>query len=406
MPRFNYKIKEQSGEITEAFAEAEDKYALVEKLKGEGKTVVSVKETKASTKYFNIEFLNELLARVKLQDKINFSGNLAAMIGAGLSISRALAILERQTSNIKFKKVIRALSADINQGGSLSNGLSKFPKIFSPLFVSMVSAGEESGGLSDSLKIISGQLEKSYILRKKIRGAMIYPAIVLVAMIIIGVLMLIYVVPTLTATFEELNAELPTTTKAVVFISNALSESIFLIIVLLAAFMGAFFRIKKTKVGKSSIDFLLLHTPVISKIVKESNSAYTTRTLSSLISSGVDMIEALSITGDVLQNSYYKEVLNKAMKDVQKGAPLSGVFKEREDIYPILVGEMIEVGEETGKLSEMLMNVADFYEGEVDSATKNLSTIVEPVLMVAIGAAVGFFAVSMISPMYDVMNNI
>lgn len=398
MPKFKYKIKDESG-VSESVSESHDKYALIDKLKKEGKEVISVEEVKNGG--INIELINRFLSKVKLQEKITFSRNLSAMIDAGLSASRALKILERQTQNVKFKYVIGELIDVINKGGSLSDGMSKFPKVFSPLFVSMVRAGEESGSLTDSLNVISKQLEKSYLLRKKVKGAMIYPAIVISAMIIIAILMLIFVVPTLTATFKELGVELPGSTKMVILVSDFLSENTSVALLSIVFFVIAFIAVLRTKKGKRVAEFVVLRLPVIGKIAKQVNSARTTRTLASLLSAGVDMIEAISITKNVVQNSYYKEVLEKAEKDVQKGLPLSGVFMEREDLYPILVGEMMEVGEETGKFSDMLMRVALFYEEEVDVATKNISTIIEPALMVFIGIGVGFFALSMITPMYS-----
>jgi len=354
----------------------------------------------------NIDFINKFLSKIKLQDKINFTKNLSTMVAAGLSLSRALDILQRQTNNLKFKDVTEALSGEINKGGSLSSGMEKIPKVFSSLFVYMVRAGEESGSLAESLKIVGLQLEKSYFLRKKIKGAMMYPSIVLFAMVIIGSLMLVYVVPTLAETFEDLGAELPATTQIIISSSNALTDHFVLILITLSFLVGVFLYTHKTPIGKRFTDSLLLHLPIISKFIKESNAAITARTLSSLLSSGVDMVEAISITKDVLQNSYYKEALETAEKEVQKGLPLSKIFKENENIYPIFVGEMVEVGEETGKLSSMLTEVAIFYESEVDAATKDLSTIIEPILMVVIGVGVGFFAISMISPMYEVMGSI
>ncbi|GMQ95191.1 MAG: type II secretion system F family protein [Patescibacteria group bacterium] len=403
--KFVYKIKNKVGEMIEGVAEATDKYALALQMKREGKTVISIKEAEEKRR-LTMEFLNEFLARIKLQDKISFVKNLSAMVGAGLPLSRALGILERQTGNIKFKKVIRALSGEITKGNSLSQAMANFPHVFSSLFVAMVHAGEESGSLTQSLTIIGRQLEKNYALRKKVKGAMIYPAIVISAMVIIAALMLVYVVPTLAETFADLGAELPASTRFLIFASGALVENFLLFIALFVFLAGFVAYVRETEKARRFLDFLVLHTPVISKIVKEYNTAQTARTLSSLLSSDVDMVESLSITHNVLQNSYYKDVLEIAGARVQKGSPLSETFKGSEDIYPILMGEMVEVGEETGKLSDMLMNIAEFYESEVDAATKDLSTIIEPILMVVIGAGVGFFAISMISPMYEVMNNI
>lgn len=404
MPSFKYKIKEESGEIIEAFIEAEDKYSLADSLKKQGKNVLFIEEQRTSGDF--MKFLNRLIVKVKLQDKIIFTKNLSAMTEAGLALSRSLNILERQTKNIVFKDIISSLSENINKGGTFSDGLAKFPKVFSSLFISMVRAGEESGSLSDSLKIVGDQLEKSYVLRKKIKGAMMYPMIVVGAMFIIGILMLMYVVPTLTDTFKELDVELPASTQFVIYVSDFLAENPILAFGIISFSIFIFIFSLKTKIGKRVSEFIVLRIPIIGKIAKQANSARTARTLSSLLSSGVDMVGAISITRDVVQNSYYKEVLDNAKMNVQKGIPLSESFKKREDLYPILVGEMIEVGEETGKLSEMLLQVAIFYENEVDTATKNISTIVEPFLMVIIGIVVGFFALSMITPMYSLSDAI
>jgi len=406
MSKFKYKIQNKKGELIEEIVEAEDKYVLASELRGGGNNVIFVEEV-TKKHIFNMEKINQLLSRVKLQEKITFARNLSAMIAAGLSVSRGMSVLERQTNNPKLKKVIKNLSEEVSKGNTLSGAMKKESKVFSSLFVSMVHAGEESGNLAESLNVISLQLEKSYSLRKKIKGAMMYPAIVLTAMIVIGVLMFVFVVPTLTATFESLDTELPATTKAIILLSDVLLEHYVIIsLSVLLLISGLWSFITKTRKGKRYFHFFVLHIPLISKLVKEANAARTARTLSSLLASGVDIMESLSITQDVLQNVYYKDVLKKAEKNVQKGIALSAVFAENEKIYPVLVGEMIAVGEETGKLSDMLLRIADFYEDEVDIATKNLSTIIEPFLMVVIGAGVGLFAVSMISPMYSLVDSI
>ncbi|OIO33080.1 MAG: hypothetical protein COZ49_03615 [Candidatus Yonathbacteria bacterium CG_4_10_14_3_um_filter_47_65] len=403
--KFKYKVQDRAGGIKEGVIDASDKYTLKNTLQSDGGVVLFVEEDSGRMK-FDMESLNRVLARIKTQHLVVFAKNLSAMITAGLSLSRGLDILSRQTDNLKLKDVINELSADIGKGKSLSDGMHGHPKVFSSLFVSMVRVGEESGSLADSLNLIGDQMEKSYLLKRKIKGAMIYPAIVVSAMVIIGVLMFIFVVPTLTATFESIGADLPASTRAIIFISNGLSQHFFLFTSPLVLCIAALLSVRKTSRGKRLINAFILHIPVISKLIKESNAALTTRTLSALLSSGIDMIEAIAITRDVVQNPYYRDVLEIAEKNVQKGIPISSAFSENEKLYPILVGEMAAVGEETGKLSDMLMRTALFYEGEIDAATKNMATIIEPVLMVVIGLAVGFFAVSMISPMYSVMTNI
>ncbi len=405
MPKFKYKIKDISGEEVEGVIIATDRFVVATDLRSTGKTVISVKELKELV-IPGLDFLNSLIGRVKEHDLIVFAHNLSAMMTAGLSLSRALSILERQAKNKIFKATIKTLIEEISRGNTLSVGMAKFPKVFSPIFVSMVHAGEESGKLSQSLIVVGDQLEKSYLLKKKIKGALIYPVVVVSTLIIIAILMFIYVVPTLATTFKELNVELPLSTQIIIWISDFLSNQFLLGLGIFIAIVMTFRGILHTRLGHRLFEKSLFYIPVVGELVRQSNSAMTTRTLSSLLSSGVDMVEAISITRDVLQNSFYKEVLQTASGRVQKGIPLSSVFVENEKIYPLLVGEMIEVGEETGRLTDMLLNVAIFYEGEVDSATKNMATIIEPILMVFIGGAVGFFAISMISPMYSVMSGI
>lgn len=405
MTKFSYKAKRSSGEIYEDVAEVENKFGLYDKVRAEGATLISYEEEHQNFKA-KMEKLNNMLSRIKLSDKIIFARNLGAMIEAGLSLSRALSVMERQTRNKKFKEVLSDLIDKINQGQTFASALAEHDKVFPPIFVSMVKAGEESGGLSDALKVIASQLEKTYELRKKVRGAMTYPSIIVGVMVIIGILMLIYVVPTLTATFKELGVELPLSTRIVIgtsdFLSNNIILSIGTLIFLVVLFIGAL----RTKRGKRVFEFMILRIPVIKGMVKETNSARTARTLSSLLSAGVEVVHAISITKEVVQNSFYREVLDEAEAAIQKGKPISEVFGDHEDVYPVLVGEMISVGEETGKLSDLLSQLATFYENEVEQKTKNLSTIIEPFLMVIIGIVVGFFALSMITPMYSLVSGI
>ena len=249
-------------------------------------------------------------------------------------------------------------------------------------------------------------MERSSNLKKKIKGAMIYPSIVVVVMLSIGVLMMIYVIPTLTKTFKELKSELPTSTKVVIGLSDFLANHSFIAIGMLIGGIAGFMALLRTYYGQRAFDWLIIRVPVIGVMAKETNAARTARTLSSLLASGVDVVGAINITNDVVQNSLYKVVLTEAAARVEKGRPLSEVFMEREDLYPVLVGEMIAVGEETGQIAKMLEQLAVFYENEVEQKTKDLSTIIEPLLMVVIGSAVGFFALAMIAPIYSISDSI
>lgn len=402
--KFHYKGKNKDGTSTEGTKESPDKFSLAKELREQGVVVTELKEIKQKGS-FSMKSIS-FFEKISISEKILFTRNLSGMITAGLSLARALQVLEKQTKNKKLKTVLTALSAEINQGGNLSSGMAKFPDVFSTLFVSMVKAGEESGSLSASLKEVGVNLEKTYELRKKVKGAMTYPSIIVGAIVVIGVLMMIYVVPTLTKTFGELGIDLPPTTRFIIFMSESLKNHILIIIVLFVAMVVGLKFLLKTKKFRDIFDSFVLKLPVIGQIVKEINSARTARTLSSLLMAGVSVTKSLDISKDVIQNGKYKAVLEKAVKDVEKGVALSSVFKERVDLYPVMVGEMMEVGEETGKFTDMLVDIAKFYEEEVDNKTKNLSTIIEPVLMVFIGGAVGFFALSMITPMYSILDTI
>ncbi|MCK5096106.1 MAG: type II secretion system F family protein [Candidatus Pacebacteria bacterium] len=406
MTKYHYKIKNVDGEIEEGEAIAEDRFSLANDIRNLGKTIITIEKMEEKKGMFSKSSSIVLFRRVKLHDKILFIRNLGSMIGSGLPLSRALTVLERQTKKEGFKQVIQKILTGITKGDALSDSFEKHPKVFSSLEIAMVRVGEESGNLAESLDSIAIQLEKSYNLRKKVKSAMMYPSIIMGVMTIIGGLMFVFVVPALTATFEDLDTELPQSTQLIITMSNILKEHSILVVIGLILFGIGLRMFGKTKVGKRTFDFISLNIPVISLMVKEYNTAQTTRTLASLLSSGVGMVQTITITQQVVQNSYYKDVLSTSIEDVQKGVPLSESFVKNEKLYPIVAGELIQVGEETGQLSDMLQKVASYYENEVETKTKDLSTIIEPFLMVIIGTAVGFFALAMITPMYSVMNTL
>jgi type IV pilus assembly protein PilC len=399
MTTFHYKARKNDGTEYEGAFDAPDKFALYSNIKKEGGTVLSVSEEKPGTLHINISFLS----RVGMHDKIMFARNLANMIEAGLPATRALSIMERQSTG-KLKEVVTYLIDEVSKGKTLSEAMKEYPDVFSTLFVAMVKSGEESGNLSASLKNVAMQMEKTYLLSKKIKGAMMYPAVIFSLMLVIGVLMMVYMVPTLTSTFKSLNVELPLSTRIIIAISDALKNHLLWIVVGVIGSIGGIYTFLKTVRGQRILDFVSLKTPVIGEIVKQVNSARTTRTLSSLISSGVDIVFAISVTQEVIQNSYYREVLKRIESTIQKGEPMSKIFLDHTDLYPLFVGEMVSVGEETGKIGDMLLGVAQFYEEEVDQKTKDLSSIIEPVLMIVIGAAVGIFAISMLLPTYSLVD--
>jgi type IV pilus assembly protein PilC len=398
---FEYKAIQKDGNITTGEKEGNDSPSVTKTLKDEGLVIISIHEKRKIKTSFNLSF-----SAFKTHEKIAFARNLGSMLEAGLALSRALEVITRQTRSIKTKKIIDQINQQVKSGSSFSAALESHPKIFNSLFISMTKAGEESGNLSDAFKNIAGQLEKNYLLAKKVKGAMVYPGVIICVMSIVGFFMLTYIVPTLSKTFKELGVDLPQTTQAIIALSDFLQNQTILFLGTLGAIIAGIVFLFKSSFGQRLLDIVLVRAPLFGELTKQINSARTARTLSSLLKAGVSYLQAMQITKDVISNHIYKNILEQAQKKVETGDKISQVFTDNEKYYPPFVGEMIAVGEETGELSGMLLKVAEFYEEEVDQKTKNLSTVVEPLLMLLVGVGVGFFAISMISPMYSLVEKI
>lgn len=401
---FTYTAQKDDGEKYEGVAEATDRFELYEIVRREGGRIISITE-EGNRGVFSFSYWNARLSTVREYDKILFARNLGSMLTAGLALSRALTVLGRQAKNPKLVAVVEQVGSDVRRGDSLHEALAKFPSVFSNLFVAMVRAGEEGGDLQGALSVVADQMERMYQIKKKVKSAMIYPSIVVVAIVGIGVLMMVEVVPTLAQTFKEVNATLPTSTQIIIAISNFLVQYTTIALLCFAALAIALYAAWRTESGQRAFQFSILHIPLIRELVCELNAARTARTLASLLSAGVDVVSSLDITAEVVQNYYFREVIKEASLGVKRGETLSSAFMKHENLYPIFVGEMMAVGEETGASGEMLKRLAVFYEEEVDRKTKDMSTIVEPFLMLFIGSAVGFFAVSMITPIYQLSQN-
>lgn len=402
--KFRATIKKEDGTEEKRVIEAPSRFAVYEQVEKEGSAVLSLAEGAgfAAPAWLNVN----LTSGVKFEERITFTKNLSAMLSAGLTLSRALSVIERQSSNKRLKQITAELQADVKKGEAFHEALMRHPNIFSKLFIAMTKAGEESGTLADSLKVVAKQMDRSYTLSRKIRGAMIYPCVILFAIVVIGVLMMIYVVPTLAATFQELKVELPTATKVMIAASDFMSHHVLIVFAILGAAILALLAFLRSKIGGTLVLMLSLRIPVIGTLVRETFSARAARSLASLLTSGVQMLNAIEITEEVVGDNMFGKVVREAGVRVKKGESLSAAFAEHAKLYPVFMGDMIAVGEETGKVADMLGQVAEYYETDVEDGTKDLSTIIEPMLMLVIGAAVGVFAVSMISPIYSLSSSI
>ncbi|MFH1780655.1 MAG: type II secretion system F family protein [Candidatus Nealsonbacteria bacterium] len=407
MPKYFFHAKSQKGEPCSNYKEAKDEQDLSRILRQEGYVLISAVED-GSKKKKNSKFWRGFFSfgGVSLKDKMMLTRNLKVMISAGISIPRALKVIAEQSESKKLKKTLAAIAERIIKGENFSDSLSFYPDIFSQLFCSMIKVGEESGTLEKNLDILAKQMEREHALKSKIQEAMIYPAVIILAMIGIGVMMLVLVVPKLAQTFEELGAELPITTKIVIGLGVFLAEKWYLAVIFLIILSLACRIFFKTSKGKIILDIASLRLPVISIIVKKTNSAYTVRTLGSLIAAGVPLVRSLEIVAETLGNSFYKAAIMASLEKVKKGEKFSVALGAYHNLYPLTVIQMIEVGEETGETSSILEKLGDFFEEEVAQATKNLAAVIEPVLMLIIGGVVGFFAISMVQPMYSVLQSI
>ena len=406
MPTYFYTAITASGEKVSGSEVAQDERQLARVLQGKGYLLTTAKTEQTKKRLFSSLSLLGKLRPISLGDKLLFCRNLQVMVAAGIPLPRTLDILSIQARNRSFRKVLGDVRQKVMEGQSLSEAMCVHPAVFSELFTNMIKVGEESGTLEQVLGQLTLQLERLHDLRSKVVGALMYPSIVIVAMVGVGTLMLIVVVPKLADTFEGLGVTLPLTTRIVIGVGTFLEERWYIAFPALLGLLMAAFRFFKTKSGRRLLHRILLKTPVFGNIIRKTNSAAMTRTLSSLIASGVPIVRSLEITSQVVGNVYFQDSLSVCAQNVGKGGKLSASLKEYEHLYPVVVVQMVEVGEETGETGHILGKLAEFYEEEVGQITKNLTSIIEPILMLAVGAAVGFFAVSMIQPMYGMLSAI
>lgn len=406
MPKYLYTAKNiTSGETKGGELTAKDEKGLAQELRQEGYLVTSVKEIAEAGSGVHIRFFDRFLS-VPLKEKMVFTRNLAVMVSSGLTVSRAISNLSLQTRHKRFQEILKSVYEDVQAGKQLSEGLAKYPSVFNELFVNMIAVGEVSGNLEEVLDILALQLEKEHDLLSKVRGAMIYPAVIVVAMIGIGILMLTYILPKITQVFRDMEVQLPPTTLFIMGMSDFIRNHW---IITIGIFAGSIIGVQvfaKTDVGRHFFHWLFLRLPIVGNIVIKVNCARFARIYSSLLKSGVSVLNALTIVVRTLGNVYYKEALTAGIDEVQKGVELSKIIAAYPKIFPILVPQIIQVGEETGKTETVLQRLAEFYEEEVSQITKNMSSIIEPILMLLIGGSVGFFAVAMLQPMYSVLENI
>ncbi len=402
MSTFVYKVRDVRGIPTKGELEADSRAAVVADLRNKGYTVVDINE-KSGGKSFS-----SMLAdgkRIKSKDITVFSRQFATMINSGLAMLRALYILENQTQNAKLKKIIGAVRSDVEGGSALSDALEKHPKVFNRLYVSMVRAGEAGGILDETLQRVATQLDAEDSLKRMVRPAFVYPLLIAVFALLVLTAMMMFIIPIFSKMYADLGSKLPLLTRIMVNISDTMRSvwGIFIFAAIFGVIYGIV-RLKRTPRGTAAWDRAKLHIPMgIGDIIRKLAMARFSRTLSTLVSSGVPILQAIEITGDTAGNTGISEVMANVKREVKEGHPMSEPLT-KSAVFPPMVTQMIAVGEETGAVDTMLNKIADFYEDEVNASVKSLTSILEPIMMMGVGALVGVIVISLYLPIFNLMN--
>jgi type IV pilus assembly protein PilC len=401
MSTFVFKAIDLSGGKARGEVEADSKQAVSDQLKQRGLIVLDIAD-KHSSREIELQFLK----RVKANDLAVFSRQLSTMISSGMSILRALYVLEEQTDSKFLKETIVAVRKDVEAGLSLSDSMSRHPKVFSPLFVAMTKAGETGGVLEDALIRVADQLQKDAALRRQIKSAMVYPALVVTFAVGVMMALVAFLVPVFEGVFKQFGGELPALTKVSVGLSHAVTGYWWLMFGLAGAILLAFLKWKKTSWGRPQWDKFRLRVPMkIGTIVQQVAVARWSRTLASLTAAGVPLLQALEITGKTGGNVVVENAMDGVIASVKRGGTIAAPLAQAP-IFPSMVTHMVGVGEETGALDSMLDRIAEFFEEQVEASVKALTSILEPVMIIVIGGIVGFIVISMYLPLFEVYNQI
>lgn len=402
MPTFAYVVRDGQGQTRKGTSDAESDVILKKRLSEQGFDILEIKQTKSKKKS------GVTKAKVKLNDLSMFCRQFSTMIDAGVSLVRCLSVLQEQTANPRFKKMIQEIQSDVEAGQTLSRALGKYPNTFNNLFVGLVNAGEVGGVLEESLQRLSSFLEKDQELRRKVKSAMTYPVIVMVVAITIVLLLVAFILPKFLELFTDLGMtedSFPAPTLYLMKFSNFLTSKWYFATAGLFIFLILFKSFVKTKVGRRTYDRFKLKAPVFGKLNHKIALARFARTLGTLLSSGVPILSAMETVAGTVSNDIISEAILNARARIREGDRI-GEPLQKSKLFPPMVVQMISIGEESGSLDPMLAKVADFYEAEVDAALDSLTSAIEPVLIVFLGFAVGFIVIAIFLPLVGIINGL
>jgi type IV pilus assembly protein PilC len=403
MGQFAFKALDAAGVSTRGEIEADDKQSVAGQLRGKGLIVIDIVEKKPT----NVGDMLGRFKKVKAQELTVATRQLATMITSGMSLLRALNVLEDQATSDKLKEALTDVRKDVEAGISFSDALARHPDIFDELYIAMVAAGETGGILEDTLLRVADQLEKDDSLRRQVRAAMVYPGLIGGFALIVLVALVAFLVPVFENVFKDFGGELPAITKLTVALSHLVTDRWYILIALVVGGIYAFRKWKNSEKGKVQWDSFKLRTPFkIGPIVQKVALARFSRTYSALVSAGVPMLQAIEITGRTSGNKVIEHAMSDVHSSVKGGGTIAAPMKNVPAVFPIMVTQMISVGEETGALDAMLSKIADFYEDEVAAALKALTSILEPAMILIVGGIVGFIVIAMYMPMFKVYEQI
>jgi type IV pilus assembly protein PilC len=396
MRRFKYKAKNRDGRVVKGEVEAIDDKHAAKLLRHKGLIIISI----IPKREIPLNLIKKFRERVTRSDVTNFTRQLATMVNAGLPLTEGLLILRNQSKG-RIQAVVSEILSDVEGGHALSAALSKYPKVFNKTYVALIKSGEVGGVLDEVLLRLADSLEKEQEFRGRVKSAMIYPIIIVIGMISVAFVMLVFVVPKLTELYSEFDAELPVTTKFLIAVSTFMSNFWPFIIIGAVAIFYLFRLYRGTPLGKKKVDELVLKIPLVGSLEKEVVLADLTRTLSLMVGSGVSILESLNISAEVVGNTIISEALIDISSLVEKGFPVAFSFAKHSDTFPPLLSQMISVGEETGKMDEVLAKVSHVFESESDTKLKAITSAVEPIILIVLGVGVAFLVISIIMPIYN-----
>ena len=399
MSKFNYKAKNAQGLVQKGIVEANNVKHAVNLLHEEGLFIITVKETGKSFTSIKMPTAN-----VAFDDVVNFTRQISTMITAGLTLVEALKILSEQIKKASLLKLITHIQEEVQGGKPFADILEKYPRIFPPIYLALVRAGEASGKLDVILGRLADNLEKSRDFKNKVKGTLVYPAIVVIGMVVVSIIVMTVVVPRLTGLYKEFGVDLPLPTKILIAMSNFITHQWWMMIIIIVLLVFSYLRFSRSKFGQRILATITLNVPVFGPLIKEATLVEITRTLSLLIEGGIPILTSLDIARDATSNMLYKEAFAEARKKVEKGYPLSDPFNENK-LFPAILGQMVSVGEQTGKLGDSLSKLSKYFETEADNAVRSLTTMIEPLIMIILGLGVGFLVMAILLPIYSLTSS-